>query len=77
MGYVQFIIPKLPLTKSNYNLEIFLESDTVVQDWIENALAITVEDGVYYDGSINYPTGWEGKTVLFDYTYFIKNNQND
>ncbi len=75
-GYVQFIIPKLPLTKSNYNLEIFLESDTLVQDWIENALTITVEDGVYYDGSINYPKGWEGKTVLFDYTYFIKNNQN-
>lgn len=71
-GYVQFTIPKLPLTKSNYSLEIFLESDSEIQDWIENALCFSVEDGVYYEGGLNYPKGWEGKTVLFDYTYSIK-----
>ncbi|MDR7372335.1 ABC transporter ATP-binding protein [Flavobacterium aquidurense] len=73
-GCIEFVIPKLPLTKSNYNLEIFLESDTEIQDWIENALLFSVEDGVYYDGAMNYPKGWEGKTVLFDYTYSIKND---
>jgi lipopolysaccharide transport system ATP-binding protein len=73
-GYIQFIIPKLPLTKSNYNLEIFLESDSEVQDWIEDALVFSVEDGIYYDGGVNYPKGWEGKTVLFDYTYSIEND---
>ena len=73
-GYVQFIIPKLPLTKSNYNLEVFLESDSVIQDWIEDVLSISVEDGVYYNGYINYPKGWEGKTVLFDYTYSVNND---
>jgi len=72
-GFVEFIIPKLPLTKSNYNLEIFLEADSEIQDWIEDALFFSVEDGVYYDGGINYPKGWEGKTVLFDYNYSIKN----
>jgi lipopolysaccharide transport system ATP-binding protein len=72
--YVQFVIPKLPLTKSNYTLEIFLETDSEIQDWIEDALSFSVEDGIYYDGGINYPKGWEGRTVLFDYTYSIKND---
>jgi lipopolysaccharide transport system ATP-binding protein len=72
-GYVEFIIPKFPLTRSNYNLEVFLESDSVIQDWIANLLTISVEDGIYY-GVKNYPNGWEGKTVLFDYNYCIYND---
>ena len=43
---IEFEIDKLPLTKSIYNLEVFLESDGVVQDWIENALDLSVEDGL-------------------------------
>ena len=72
-GFVEFLIPKLPLTKSNYSLDLFLESDAEIQDWIEDAMLISVEDGVYYEGGINYPKGWEGKTVLFEYTYNINN----
>jgi lipopolysaccharide transport system ATP-binding protein len=73
-GNIQFIIPKLPLTKSNYDFEIYLESESEVQDWVKNAIVLSVEDGVYYEGGVNYPRGWEGKTVLFDYTYTIQNS---
>ena len=68
---IEFEIDKLPLTKSIYNLEVFLESDGVVQDWIENALDLSGEDGLFYDGATNYPDGWAGKTVLIDYKYKV------
>ncbi|WP_298880790.1 ABC transporter ATP-binding protein [uncultured Polaribacter sp.] len=66
---IEFEIPKLPLTKSDFNLEVFLESDGEVQDWIEHAMKFSVEDGLFYDGPTNYPKGWAGKTVLVNYSY--------
>ena len=73
---IEFVIEKLPLTKSKYNLEVFLESDGEVQDWIEQALEFSVEDGIYYDGAISYPHGWQGKTVLIDYKYTVNEKNN-
>ncbi len=73
-GFIQFNIPKLPLTKSNYCIETYLECDCELQDWIEDAIVFSVEDGVYYDGGVNYPNGWAGKTVLLDYTCSFNSN---
>jgi lipopolysaccharide transport system ATP-binding protein len=69
---IEFEIPKFPLSKSDYTIEIYLESDGEVQDWIEHALDLTVLDGIFYKGGTNYPKGWEGKTVLIDYNYKLR-----
>ncbi|WP_310557759.1 ABC transporter ATP-binding protein [Flavobacterium sp.] len=73
-GFIEFNIPKLPLTKSNYTIETYLECDGELQDWMENALVFTVEDGVYYEGGLNYPGGWAGKTVLLDFSCSFTTN---
>ena len=70
-GYVDFKIKRFPLTKSNYKLDFFLEADRQIQDWIEEAYDFTVEDDSFYSSGINCPEGWNGKTVLIDYTYSI------
>lgn len=70
-GYIDFNIQKFPLTKSTYKLDFFLEADGEIQDWIEDAYEFTVEDDSFYSSGINCPEGWNGKTVLIDYTYSI------
>lgn len=71
-GYIDFRIPKFPLTKSAYKLDLFLETDGQIQDWIEEVCEFNVEDDSFYSSGISYPNGWEGKTVLIDYSFSLK-----
>lgn len=66
-GSINFLIPKLPLTKGEYRLTLFMESSTEIIDWLSDAVSMNVEDGDYYKSGKDYPRGWEGKTVLVDY----------
>ncbi|CAL65529.1 ABC transporter ATP-binding protein [Christiangramia forsetii] len=70
-GYINFKINKFPLTKSNYKLDLYLETDGEIQDWIEEGSEIIVEDDSFYANGINYPRGWHGKTVLINYSSSI------
>jgi lipopolysaccharide transport system ATP-binding protein len=64
---VEFRIKKMPLSKGSYYLTLFLESNHSVQDWIEDAFTLEVEDGDFFGNGRNYPSGWEGKTVLIQH----------
>jgi lipopolysaccharide transport system ATP-binding protein len=68
-GYLDFIIPRLPLSQSNYLLTVFIEADGIVQDWITAAANIRVFDGDFYGTNKNYPQGWQGKCVLIDFDW--------
>ena len=63
-GYVDCIIDELPLTKGEYYCTVYLDSNMVVQDWVEAAVTFSVSGGDFYGTGRNCPLGWEGKTVL-------------
>ncbi|TXD81702.1 ABC transporter ATP-binding protein [Subsaximicrobium wynnwilliamsii] len=63
---VDFILEKFPLSKGLYKIELFLESEREIIDWIKNASDLHVENGDFYGIGKSYPKGWEGKTVLVE-----------
>jgi lipopolysaccharide transport system ATP-binding protein len=63
-GVIRCIIQALPLSGSDYFLSPFLEVNGEVQDHINAALTLSVEDGDFYGTGRLYPAGWRGKGVL-------------
>ena len=71
-GFIDFIIPRLPLSGSTYQLTVFLESNKEIQDWVIDAGEMVVEDGDFYGTGKNYPSrGWQGLTVLVNYRWEV------
>ena len=70
-GIVEFTIPRLPLTESQYSTTIFLEVDREVQDCVEDASKLNVVDGDFYGSGRLYPSGWKGKGVLVDHSWSV------
>jgi lipopolysaccharide transport system ATP-binding protein len=68
-GYIDCIIKELPLSKGNYYLNPYLESNNEIQDWLEAAINLHVIDGDYYGTGKNYPEGWEGLSVLVQHKW--------
>jgi lipopolysaccharide transport system ATP-binding protein len=73
-GFFDFKIEQFPLSKGVYEIDLFLESNKEIQDWVISAGNIDVEDGDFYKGGRNYPIGWEGKTVLVNHEFFLYEN---
>jgi len=71
-GYIDFAIENFPLSKGTYYLTFFLESNSEILDWVDKAYELHVEDGDFYGLGKNYPTGWEGKTVLVNHSLSVK-----
>jgi lipopolysaccharide transport system ATP-binding protein len=63
-GYIEFIVPDLPLSKGIYHITTFIESGKEIQDWVHGAAEMSVIDGDYYGTGRLYPPGWAGKNVL-------------
>jgi lipopolysaccharide transport system ATP-binding protein len=63
-SYIDFIIPELPLSSSTYYLTSFIQTNGIIQDWVERAAKISVVDGDFYGTGRNYHQGWEGQAVL-------------
>lgn len=68
-GYVDFIVPELPLTGGAYFLQSYIESNGHAQDWIKNVAPFPVLDADYYGTGNLCPPGWEGNGVLIDYRW--------
>jgi lipopolysaccharide transport system ATP-binding protein len=66
-GYVEFIVPELPLSGGPYFFQSYIESNAVVQDWIKNVAPLTVLDADYYGTGKLCPPGWEANGVLVKY----------
>jgi lipopolysaccharide transport system ATP-binding protein len=63
-GFVDCMIPELPLSRGEYYLTSFIEANKTIQDLVDAAAALSVIDGDFYGTGRNYPPGWEGLTVL-------------
>ncbi len=68
-GYVDFIVPELPLTGGAYFLQSYIESNGHAQDWIKNVAPFPVLDADYYGTGNLCPPGWEANGVLIDYRW--------
>jgi homopolymeric O-antigen transport system ATP-binding protein len=63
-GFIDCIIDELPLSLGTYYLGPFIEVNGQVQDWLESAATLQVEDGNFFGTGRNYPQGGAGATVL-------------
>ena len=70
-GYLDFIIPRLPLSKGTYHLNSFVETGKEVQDLVFGAAEMHVIDGDFYGTGRLYPPGWAGKNVLVDHSWRV------
>ena len=68
-GYVDFILPELPLTGGAYFFQSYIESNGHAQDWIKNVAPFSVLDGDYYGTGKLCPPGWEANGVLVRYRW--------
>jgi lipopolysaccharide transport system ATP-binding protein len=64
-GYLDFIIPELPLSEGVYTLTTHIDSNREVQDSIIGVAKLPVIDGDFYGTGKNYPSlAWKGRSVL-------------
>jgi lipopolysaccharide transport system ATP-binding protein len=70
-GSIRCVIPRLPLSQSQYLLTLFLEVNREIEDWILNAIELEVIDGDFYRTGRLYPEGWRGKGVLVDHQWVM------
>jgi lipopolysaccharide transport system ATP-binding protein len=68
-GYIDFVVPELPLSQGSYYLVLFIESNHVIQDWIVGGAKLSVIDGDFYGTGKNYPRGWQGASVLVKHSW--------
>ena len=63
-GFIDCIIDELPLSLGTYYLGLYVDVNGDVQDWLDSAATLLVEDGNFYGTGRDYPTGGAGATVL-------------
>ena len=68
-GYVDFIVPELPLSGGAYFFQSYFESNGHAQDWIKNVAPFSVLDADYYGTGKLCPPGWEANGVLLRYRW--------
>ena len=47
-GTIELTIDRLPLSQSTYQLNLFLEVDGVIDDWVQGGISLTVIDGNFF-----------------------------
>jgi lipopolysaccharide transport system ATP-binding protein len=76
-GCINFVIPELPLSQSNYVIHTYIESNREVQDLVTDAAEMSVVDGDYYGAGRNYPSGWQsGVSVLIKFYWSQKSSRD-
>ena len=68
-GFIDFLIPRLPLKNGAYHITTFLEADREVQDGVRSAAEMNVIEGDFYGTGLLHPPGWAGANVLIDYSW--------
>ncbi len=63
-GYVDLVVPELPLSASEYDLSAYIQASGEAQDWLMRAAHISVVDGDFYGTGRNCRPGWQGRAVL-------------
>ncbi len=62
-------IPRFPLPKGKYLVDLFVEVNGSISDWIEQGMSVLVEDGDYFGTGRNLPHGWSNQVALIDHSW--------
>jgi lipopolysaccharide transport system ATP-binding protein len=64
-GYLDFMLPELPLAAGTYSWDCFIESNDETHDVLQRAAEISVEDGDFFGtGRVRPTPGWKNVGVL-------------
>ena len=66
------VVDELPLSLGTYYLCPFFELNGVVQDTLDSAGLLHVQDGNFFGTGKDYPVGWAGRTVLVRHRWETK-----
>jgi lipopolysaccharide transport system ATP-binding protein len=70
-GYIDFTVPDWPLSGGSYHLNAFVASEEIVQDWVIDAMKISVVDGDFFGTGRLYNEGWQGQSVLVKHRWHM------
>lgn len=70
-GRIDFTVPEWPLSGGRYHVNIYVESDQIMQDFLDDASIIDVIDGDYYGTGKLHHDGWQGATVLVKHSWSL------
>ncbi len=70
-GFIDCIIDELPLSLGTYYLGLYVDVNGDVQDWLDSAATLQVEDGNFYGTGRDYPKGGAGATVLVKHRWQV------
>ena len=75
-GYIDFVVPQMPLSGGTYHLAVFVECNGEILDWVDNAMQMVVINGDFYKtgtGRVTY-VGWEGVGVLVEHRWSLSSD---
>jgi lipopolysaccharide transport system ATP-binding protein len=64
-GCIKCCIPKFPLAAGSYTLNLIIHQNGVIEDWIQEAAVLNVENGDYY-GTGRIPSASQSGLVFFE-----------
>jgi lipopolysaccharide transport system ATP-binding protein len=70
-GFIDCIVDELPLSLGTYYLGLYLDVNSDIQDWLDSAATLQVEDGNFYGTGKDYPKGGAGATVLVKHRWEV------
>ena len=70
-GRIDFLVPDWPLSGGRYHVNIYIESDRAMQDYLNDASVIEVIDGDYFGTGKLHHEGWQGTSVLVRHSWSL------
>jgi lipopolysaccharide transport system ATP-binding protein len=71
-GRIDFLVPDWPLSGGRYHINLYIEADRQMQDYLNDASVIDVIDGDYYGSGKLHHEGWQGATVLVKHSWTLE-----
>lgn len=68
-GRIDFMIKDWPLSGGSYHVNIYIESQKVMQDYLNDASVIETIDGDFYGTGKLHHEGWQGTSVLVHHSW--------
>jgi len=68
-GRIDFLVRDWPLSNGSYHVNVYIESDRVVQDYINDASVIEVINGDFYGTGKVLPEGGRTGSVLVKHSW--------
>ncbi|MEO8617170.1 MAG: ABC transporter ATP-binding protein [Luteolibacter sp.] len=71
-GSIDFLIPDWPLSGGTYHVNIYIEADRQMQDFLNDAFAIETIDGDFFGTGKLHHEGWQGTSVLVRHSWSLR-----